>query len=766
MTKNFAVNNKSKFASIALILVLTFAASLVALPIVSAHDPPWTVSTYAFISVAPNPVGVGQTAYVNFWLDKVPPTSIGSWGVRWHNITVTVTKPDGTTQTLGSFDSDAVGGVWTSIVPDQIGTYTFVGNFPGQVVVKDNPYPYPSMFPLGEAFINDTYTGSSATMTLNVQEEPIETAYPANPLPTDYWERPINSMNREWYSIGGNWLGLGASLFSNTGCYDCNLNNFNPYTTAPDSAHVLWTKPLAFGGQIGGEFGEDSRSLYATGTAYEPKFASVILYGILYYTSYPGAANNPGPLTAVDLRTGQTLWTKNLDAPLKVGMIYNFMSGNQYGAHAYLFTAPSRMNSWVASLLPNSWSMYEAMTGEWILDIANASAGTLTTGPNGEILSYTISDGMLTLWNASKCIEEGSRKNNFYVAYSAEEIWRPPQGATIDWDDGYEWSAPMANTISGLPIIPPLSVAKISDDVVFVHVQPGGGALGGVPGGAGLGYQIDAGYSAITGELLWGPINRTLTPYTNVDLGPAGEGVYTEYTQQTMSWSGYSIKTGEKLWGPTEPYNNTWGYYDNEAPIGVIGYGNLYTWSFNGEVHCYDVQTGVEKWYWIAGSAGIDSPYGVWPFPAGAGVLADGKIYVASYHDYTPPVQQPCPAEAEGVEVVITTFDPNGNTYEFGRTTTDTNGAFGCVVDPPVSGKYKIIATFEGSDSYYSSFDTTYIYVGEKSSPAQPIEPEPTPTEPTAEAPFITTTEIAIIAAVAVAVVIGVVAFWALKKRK
>jgi hypothetical protein len=159
--------------------------------------------------------------------------------------------------------------------------------------------------------------------------------------------------------------------------------------------------------------------------------------------------------------------------------------------------------------------------------------------------------------------------------------------------------------------------------------------------------------------------------------------------------------------------------------------------------------------------------------------------------------QRPMPTDAKGVEVVIETLDPNGNTYELGRTTTDTNGVFGCVVDPPVPGKYQIIATFEGSASYGSSFGTTYINVGEAPSAGASIEPEPTtpapttpeptepepttpePTEPepttpepttsepteAAEAPFITT-EIAIVAIVAVACVIGVVSYWALRRRK
>jgi hypothetical protein len=44
-------------AAIAILLILTFAISLVALPSVNAHDPPWNLQTWAYIAVAPNPVG-------------------------------------------------------------------------------------------------------------------------------------------------------------------------------------------------------------------------------------------------------------------------------------------------------------------------------------------------------------------------------------------------------------------------------------------------------------------------------------------------------------------------------------------------------------------------------------------------------------------------------------------------------------------------------------------------------------------------------------
>ena len=693
------------FTAIALILTLAMVTSIFAVPVANAHDPPWTVPTYAFISVEPNPVGVGQTVYVNFWIDKVPPTAEGLWGSRWHDMQVTVTDPDGHTENLGSFDSDATGGAWTDYVPDQTGEYTFTFDFPTQTAYDDNPYPYFSYLVfIGMPFINDTYTESSASTTIVVQDEQITTNYPPPPLPTEYWTRPISSMNRNWYSISGNWLGLGAEIFGNTGLYDSNNGgfggNFNPYTMAPDTSHVLWTKPVAFGGQIGGEFGDSETSLYHTGTAYESKFGAVIINGIIYYSQYPGAGNNIGPLTAVDIRTGETLWTVDAANPLRCGMIYNFITGDQYGAHAYLFTSRAAY-AHVLEYTPNVWSMYEAMTGKWILDIANPSPGLIVEGPNGELLSYTTNGSMLTMWNASKCIEVGSNKINLWSGYHAEEIFRPPLGATLNWSDGYQWTVPIATEYSGEPIVPSLNVAKESEGVILMTT---GGLLGAVPGGSQLGTRYDAGFSADDGHLIWGPIERTLTPYVNVPMGPASEGVYTTFTCQTMTWSGYDIKTGKKLWGPTASYNSSWGYFDNNAK-GVIGYGNLYVWSYNGEVYCYDVQTGEEKWSWSTGSSGVDSPYGIWPLGTWAmqHILADGKLYVRAGHDYTPPVFKGAklyclnattgeeiwnslsfnvistPAVADGIMVWLNGYD--NQIYAYGKGLTDTT----VVASPKIS---------------------------------------------------------------------------------
>jgi len=64
---------KSKIAAaIALFLTLTITIAMIALPAVNAHDPPWQVPNYAFINVAPNPAGLGQTVTIGMWLQLVP----------------------------------------------------------------------------------------------------------------------------------------------------------------------------------------------------------------------------------------------------------------------------------------------------------------------------------------------------------------------------------------------------------------------------------------------------------------------------------------------------------------------------------------------------------------------------------------------------------------------------------------------------------------------------------------------------------------------
>ena len=66
-------------------------------------------------------------------------------------------------------------------------------------------------------------------------------------------------------------------------------------------------------------------------------------------------------------------------------------------------------------------------------------------------------------------------------------------------------------------------------------------------------------------------------------------------------------------------------------------------------------------------------------------------------------MQQPEPMNATGVPVTLTDIDPNGNTYTIGTTTSNIAGQYSYAFTPTVPGTYTIIATFGGSNSYYSS---------------------------------------------------------------
>jgi hypothetical protein len=130
-------------------------------------------------------------------------------------------------------------------------------------------------------------------------------------------------------------------------------------------------------------------------------------------------------------------------------------------------------------------------------------------------------------------------------------------------------------------------------------------------------------------------------------------------------------------------------------------------------------------------------------FPNGVAAVSDGSM--SDWMEYVY-MQQPEPTNATGVNITVSVIDPNNNTYDVGTTTSNTDGTFGLTFDPPVSGKYTIVATFSGSESYYSAYSTTYLYVTEP--PTTTAAPTPVPQAPV-EAYF-TASTVAIIVAIAI----------------
>ena len=144
-------------------------------------------------------------------------------------------------------------------------------------------------------------------------------------------------------------------------------------------------------------------------------------------------------------------------------------------------------------------------------------------------------------------------------------------------------------------------------------------------------------------------------------------------------------------------------------------------------------------------------------FPNGLPAICDEDQEAWMEYVYS---QQLKPTNATGVEVKLETLDPNGNFYEIGRATSDSSGMYSCMFTPEVPGKYTIIATFEGSLSYYGSSAETALGVEE--APQATPTPEPTPPPPSMADIYLLPATLGIIIAI---VAVGLVIILMLRRR-
>ena len=650
---NFEKKQLATIATIFLILAIVFP--MLSLPTSSAHSPPWVSPTWTYISVSPNPIGVGQQALVVFWLDKLPQTATGEFGDRF-TFYVNALSPSGKNESLGPFKSDPVGGGYTLYTPTETGNYTFTAVFP-QYTYTGLPAPPGGV---NSVYVNDTLLASkSPSVTLTVQQEPIPGA-PSNPLPEAYWTTPIYGANRNWAVIAGNWLGGGNPV-----------GNFNPYTQAPSTSHIVWAKSTTFGGIVGEPYGETS---YHTGSAYETFWsAGIIIDGRLYYNE-PKAPRYGW--YCVDLRTGEQIFFQNSTGPIQIGsntgahisgtnipwqypqlafgQIYNYDSPNQHGARAYVWSTytqdqATRYNytmtngtiySFNTPASSTVWQMYDAWTGNWICNIANVPAGTRVTGPNGELLIYIYNaNGYLSLWNSSVAL--GWPNNNLQIPFGAPGggtteayywMWREPIGRTVDGTKGYSWN-----------VTAPTNLGSISTVVQDLFNNPA--LILGTNGVTAFQYGVSS-YSVWAlninqslGQLMWKK-DYSQPPVLNatITMGPASlaDGIFTVRLKENLQWYGYNLNTGELAWGPSAASE----MFDLYGLGGNIAYGRLYAIGYAGVLHAYDIKTGDLLWNSTTNFGGNEGPYENWPVGSGSGVsIADHKIYVTTgEHSHTQPL--------------------------------------------------------------------------------------------------------------------------------
>jgi len=592
------LTNKSAL-SILLLTVLVVSAFAFLLPANAATSYP----VYCFISATPNPAGLGQEVLVSAFSDRYPPSNGSNRYAIYVDFIfdVIITDPAGTVTTT-KLKSDPVGGSWMTFTPNQLGTYTMKMHFEGAGPIAQNS--------------NNTYLpGTSSTISLVVQQNAVP-AITGAPLPTGYWQRPINNENREWSSIAGNWLGLNALRDNGASTWD-GVNTFNPYTTAPNSAHIIWTKPLKSGGIAGMPYNDEG---FYTGDSYERIDKPAIIMNGVYYRNIPRENDITGNgFEAVDLRTGQTLWSVP-NGSITFGQLLMFDSMNQHGVIPYLWN--------------NNLQAFDPANGQFLFAFSNLTAGSKYMDERGNIISYTLNwaQKSLVMWNSTKAIQLGVPAGSFGAAFGAgnPDYWRPWMNRTdYDWNKGIVWNVTIPNLASygteGAG--PSISMFDIYDKVLICRYQ--GVQNDTYP----IGYTVLVGYDMVTGAQKWvqnytDPAIMETGALAGASVG-TGPGYFTFFKQETMQWHIYSALTGQFL-RATDPLTSGWGTYYTTltAPASTFAYGKFYTIGYDGFLHCYDPSNGKLLWSALGYSAGQETPYGSWPTAYIA--IADGKVYVSN----------------------------------------------------------------------------------------------------------------------------------------
>ncbi len=740
--------HKSKFATITLVLVLSIASTLiVCLPPVTAQD---ATATVAHLSVRPNPVGVGQTILINIWLTPSLHRSRA-----YPEMYVTFTDPDGNEDVVGPMESyGGDGTAWLEYVPDQVGTwklqFEFLGHtFPGEWV--PGGFFEPPQVWLDEA----TYLASVSPVTeLVVQDDPIP-SFQETPIPYDeYWERPISPDNREWYRIAGDWLQVR---------YNGSQSCFNPYSEAPDSAHIVWKMRTGPGGIIGGgDFG--------TSGVYDPDMGGqIIMNGILYLDAMGGFFAAPTTTcTAIDIRTGEILWQKEI----------NRCDVGWPGNTPYLVDLGStvtKYNAWTGEIAAEHTGMSGSVDYPYVY-----SRETVGSGPN--------QTRRLIKWTLDGTTDNFASRIIYNVSYPMElgSSWVFTEGTGVTqtftatgWSGGFDtesgtilWSRqiePWEQRYTGWQST--VGYGKIFTSLY--HPETTGDKL-----------RTHAIYNARTGDLLY-KCEQGDYPWGTFMAYQSAAAYGNFYSMHYDGIHAYDADTGDEIWqysagnsGFETPYN-TWPFFSFSYGT-VIADGKLY--SSNEEhsptdpllrgmkLHCVDAHTGEGIWN-ISGSMNlmsiadgyllafddytkvqycfgigksattVSAPQTAIPLgqsivltgtvldqsPAQPGTPCVSKESMAAWMEYLH-MQKPIPAEVTGVPVSLDTIDPNGNFIHIGDATTDMSGTFGFMWTPEVPGKYTVMATFMGDDSYASSFAETHVGVVE--APEPPPEPVTPATEP------------------------------------
>jgi hypothetical protein len=791
-------NRSNVKVAVAAFLILTFAISLIAIPEAVAQNT--KAKTFGFSFATPQLIGKGQTVWVVGWVS--PPTGVSNQ--KYANLTLVLTKPDGTVVNKFFDFSDVGAAVNTQYVCDKVGTWSVMLSWPGDA----------------------THEGcQSQAYSWTVQTDKVDLNPTMVPLPTGYWKFPISAEFYDWFKISGPWT---------QARYDATQAQFNAYSLGPKTPHVLWRNQVTPGGLVGGEQEWYSiQGTFAPNTEGNVGLANyVAANGRLYYTTRDFTTNYTTTrvlLHCVNQYTGEQIYAVDLDWPLAAPStnpnafppgrpnLFLEVTGQQKGgSDVRQATVTGAYSLWVSG---NGLREIDPMTGMTIYQRTDVSPSVYSNG-----YFYFSQSGNLTKWSTrakvNSWVAPGMPSPTYVyddmLVYSSKSYNSIITTTTFDAKTGAmiangtinQYSVTLSQCIADGKIF--YSCCDLCMHAVDLRTcrevwvsEPMA-----YPWGSDQAYSQSAAYGMVYSGMLDGYIYAFNTTNGNLVWKCFG-GNTTETAFGTYPFWGNIVVADGKLYCATGEHTTP-----NPIPYGYSLYcidaftGNviwnvpsfcMYTFASVG--FGSGISAGM-LWYqniedgclYMFGKGQTTTTVTAAPKVStqGSAVLLEGTVLdlspgskgtpAISDRDQTAWEQylynnRPKPENANGVPVHLAYVDGDNAVHDIGDTTSDTNGNYAYSWVPPATGTYHIKATFAGTDAYYNSDATTYIDVSSAAAtPTQTQTPTATPTQNPTATPASTTAapepksgpDTVIYAAVAAVVILVAViaAAIVLRKRK
>jgi outer membrane protein assembly factor BamB len=602
------------------------------------------IPTYVYLMAAPNPVGVSQPFNLVMFNPQVPPNAALGNDIRYQ-YTIDVVKPNGDKETLpstGTYTSDPTGSTFTSYTADQTGNYSFTVHF------QQLFYHWNSTTGGSNDYYGTTFLASEYTLTVVVQEEQVGLIGLPNisPLPTEYWTRPIEGQNTNWYLVASNWLS-GPHDRDNGG----GENRYQADGIAPNSPHILWTRPTEDNGILDetGRSGAGTGNSFNAGSQYQPRFTNpIIMYGRLYYTPNLYTSGSSNLLDCVDLKTGELLWETQVAQTSQTfsfgGTTFTFVT-NAVPAFGYYYSQDDPNEHGIQNpgwLFTSDYSVsYQPERGiQGPLNISGVPSGFAIMGPSGENLRYVLTNKgnstnpnyYLAQWNSSKVVP--------MIGAGSDPTSSPINGGTanrFDWNVSMPW-----NFIT----TPTVAAAKLGDILWGFNASSGWPTGTSAPSYA---FQDTVSVWAVNLNASVGPIGQALymktitvdNPDDNTNIifehADANSGVFVGLEVPTCRFHVYDMRTGTERFTTDAQTDdvNPYGYFTWPSLISQtqtkLAYGMLYTGGYTGAISAYNLSssgTNVQPtWRYLAPSGGEK----IQNYVLMEGLICDGKIYVGTH---------------------------------------------------------------------------------------------------------------------------------------